>query len=229
MSNGLHRPDGQITSVYRKWCQALETKIFRLTRRANHFYNFARLTRQGALRTSRTRGGMRWTRQRRARKGSQGGLISVSDYPARERTALPTVFDETGRIGTRFGQSFGETGADGEMVWFRRPQAGVKSCGDAFGPTGLACIVNPQGDGGKVQGSPRRSPISRNTSRRESRDDPVHLWSTRALHVHDRGCNRRPAFPAPSCIRGREAAANLGRTAPRERGRMFARCLKLNQ
>jgi len=56
------------------------------------------------------------------------------------------------------------------------------------GPTGLAYIVNPQGDGGKVQGSPRRSPISRNPSRRESRDDPVHLWSTRALHVHDRGC-----------------------------------------
>ena len=34
---------------------------------------------------------------------------------------------------------------------------------------GLRCIVNPQGDGGKVQGSPRRSPISRKPSCGESR------------------------------------------------------------
>src|SRR6187200_972293 len=102
----MQRPDGQITSDYQKSCQALEAKIFRLTCRANHSYRFARLTRQGALRTSRTRGGMRWTRQRRARKGSRGGLNSVSDYPARGRTALKTVFDETRRIGTRSGESF---------------------------------------------------------------------------------------------------------------------------
>ena len=54
--------------------------------------------------------------KRRARKGWQGGINSVSDQPARERTALKTVFVETGRIGTRSGQSFGETGADGEVV-----------------------------------------------------------------------------------------------------------------
>ena len=112
---------------------------------------------------------MRWTRQRRARKGLQGGLISVSDYPARRRTALLTVSTKLARMGTRSGESFGETGADGEIVWSRRPQAGVKSCGDASGPTGLECIVNPQGDGGKVQGSPRRSPISRKPLCGESR------------------------------------------------------------
>ena len=61
----------------------------------------------------------------------------MSDRPARGRTALLTVFDETGRMGARSGESFGETGADGEIVWSRRPQAGVKSCGDASGPTGL--------------------------------------------------------------------------------------------
>jgi hypothetical protein len=49
----------------------------------------------------------------------------------------------------RSGESFGEAGAYGEIVWSRRPQAGVKSCGDASGSTGLGCIVNPQGDGGK--------------------------------------------------------------------------------
>ena len=97
---------------------------------------------------------MRWTRQRRARKELQGGLNSVSDHPARERTALKTVFDETGRIGTRSGESFGGTGADGEVVQARRPDAGVKSCGDASGPTGFGRIVNPQGDGGKKARSP---------------------------------------------------------------------------
>jgi len=39
---------------------------------------------------------------------------------------------------TRSGESFGETGADGEVVWSWRPGAGVKSCGDTSGPTGLA-------------------------------------------------------------------------------------------
>ena len=52
--------------------------------------------------------------------------------------------------------------ADGEIVWFRHPQAGVK-----FAAMGVA------GDGGKVQGSPRRSPISRKPSRGECRVIPV--------------------------------------------------------
>ncbi len=51
-----------------------------------------------------------------------------------------------------------------------------------------------------VHGSPGRSRISRKPLRGESRSDPVALWSTRALLVHDRGCDRRPAFPAPSLI-----------------------------
>ena len=60
---------------------------------------------------------MRWTRQRRARKGSQGGLNSVSGYPVCRRTTLLTVSDDTGWMGARSGETFGETGADGEVVW----------------------------------------------------------------------------------------------------------------
>ncbi len=49
-------------------CPDPSRKIFRLTRRANHLYKLARLTRKrGGSRSSRTCGGMRWTRQRRAR------------------------------------------------------------------------------------------------------------------------------------------------------------------
>jgi hypothetical protein len=40
------QPDGQITSDFQKSRQAQESKIFRLSRRANHYYNSARLTRQ---------------------------------------------------------------------------------------------------------------------------------------------------------------------------------------
>ena len=65
---------------------------------------------------ARTSGRDAMDAKRRARKGLQGGINSVSDQPACERTALKTVFVETGRIGTRSGESFGETGADGEVV-----------------------------------------------------------------------------------------------------------------
>src|SRR5882757_5810044 len=41
-----NRPDGQINSDFQKSCQARESKIFPWRRRANHFYNSARLTRQ---------------------------------------------------------------------------------------------------------------------------------------------------------------------------------------
>ena len=53
----------------------------------------------------------------------------------------------------------------------------------------------------KVQGSPGRSRISRKAIAQGKPDDPVHLWSTRAFCAHDRGCNRRPAFPAPFFFR----------------------------
>ena len=79
----------------------------------------------------------------------------------------------------------------------------------------------------KVHGSPRRSRISRNPSRRESRMIRFTCGLLVRFCAHDRGCNRRPAFPAPSFLEEGETDANLGRIAPRECGRMFA-CLELN-
>src|SRR5205807_7653787 len=47
-----------------KTCPALHAKIFRLTCRANQSHNSARLTAdEGRWPSSRTRGGMRWTRE----------------------------------------------------------------------------------------------------------------------------------------------------------------------
>ena len=56
-------PDGQI----KKSCLALFEKIFRFRRRANQFYQLAPSFpgKRGVSRSSRTREGMRWTRQRR--------------------------------------------------------------------------------------------------------------------------------------------------------------------
>src|SRR6266852_2554996 len=49
-----------------KVCPPLRAKIFRLTRRANQWFESARLTRtRGGSRSSRTCGGMRWTRELR--------------------------------------------------------------------------------------------------------------------------------------------------------------------
>ena len=55
------RPIGT-TGKSPKTCPALPVKIFRLTRRANHPHNSARLTAdEGRSRSSRTCGEMRWT------------------------------------------------------------------------------------------------------------------------------------------------------------------------
>jgi hypothetical protein len=68
--------------------------------------------------------------------GLQGGS-PVSDRPARGRTALQPIFDETRRMVRGPARPLAETVADGEVVWSWRPDAGVKSRGDASGPTGL--------------------------------------------------------------------------------------------
>src|SRR3954452_13315995 len=39
--------------------------------------------------------------------------------------------------------------------------------------------------------------------------------------TRDRGCSAHPVFPAPSVFEGGKRTANLGRIAPRDRGRTF--------
>src|SRR5450631_3696623 len=65
-------------------------KIFRFTRRANHLYKFApsRPTQRGVSRSSRTRDGVRWTRQRFARDGIAGRVSTCERSIARGRGML---------------------------------------------------------------------------------------------------------------------------------------------
>jgi hypothetical protein len=74
-----------------KPCPVPFAKIFRFTRRANHLYKFApsRPTQRGVSRSSRTRDGVRWTRQRLARDGVAGQVERpVSDHQASGREML---------------------------------------------------------------------------------------------------------------------------------------------
>jgi hypothetical protein len=60
--------------------------------------------------------------------GSQGGLLSVSDHPARRTNGAC---------------------AYGEIVWSWRLKVGVKSRGGEAGPTGRRASHHPRGDGDK--------------------------------------------------------------------------------
>jgi hypothetical protein len=50
--------------------------------------------------------------------------------------------------GTRSGKTFGEAGADGEVVSFWRPKL-ASSLAEMYPPDRVGCICHPQGDGGK--------------------------------------------------------------------------------
>src|SRR5689334_10337627 len=82
--------------------------------------------------------------------------------------------------------------ADGEVVWFLRPDAGGKSPGSQHS-LGMTVAKKP--------GAPRRARISRNPSRRESRSASAGPVCSCAHLLHyctrDRGCSVHPAFPAP--------------------------------
>ncbi len=119
-------------------CPALFEKIFWFSEDPNHFYNRRHpVPHRGAFRDRHGRwSGMRWTRQRRARRGSQGGSCRERSDGARTNDAANRLCQNSPCARGAAG-SLAWTGADGEVVWSWRPDAGVKSGGDASGPTGF--------------------------------------------------------------------------------------------
>ena len=101
--------------------QSLLAKIFRFLRRANQFYQLAPSFpgKRGASRSSRTRDGMRWTRQRRRARWSQGEVELVSGSRRAGRTALV---------------------AYGKTVWSWHPLL-MSSQRRCVGPTGLGQVL----------------------------------------------------------------------------------------
>jgi len=105
------------------------------------------------------------------------------------------------------------TFAYGEIVWVRRPDAGVKFEG------GQRC---PRVMVSRKAGSPGRSRISRKAiAWGRPVCPPLNLYA-RGQHCfdahrsRDRGCSAHPVFPAPSFFRGRRLIAKLRAAMPRE-------------
>ena len=103
---------------------------------------------------------MRWTRGRRARAGLQGGF-AVSDRTACKtsgaRKTSPAEFGG-GLRETPSMRGLLERFADGQVAWSRRPQSLAPSLARARAEPDRAARRDCfQGDGGKQDGSPRRS------------------------------------------------------------------------
>jgi hypothetical protein len=94
-------PDGQITSLPVWGMSSPAGKNIPIFRNANQYYINSVLSHlRGVSRTSRTRGGMRWTR---------GGALTSAAFP-------PSL--KLRRTGIQPGEAFGVDGfADGEVVW----------------------------------------------------------------------------------------------------------------
>jgi hypothetical protein len=101
-----------------KICPAPLVKIFRLTRRANRLYKLAPShPRRGG---SRVVTNARWDAMDATASGAQSDRRagpSVSDRPARGRTALLTVFARTSRAARGSARPLALMVADGEVVW----------------------------------------------------------------------------------------------------------------
>jgi hypothetical protein len=137
-----------------------------------------------------------------AQMGSQGGS-------SRERSAGARTNDAA----TRLGRTLPGSHEVQRRLW-RRWSRTAKLCGpgapmlassfsEMHPPNRVGCIKDPRSDGGKKAGHRGERKVSRNPSRRESRFDPVEpVVTSCASCAHDRGCNRHPAFPAPSVLGG---------------------------
>src|ERR1700738_5256614 len=84
---------------------------------------------------------------------------------------------------------------------------------------------NSADDGGKRARSPgraRRKPLKPLRGECRAFSGVTVVTNARVYYHYTRGCGRigRPAFPAPSVIRGTKVRPNLGRMAPRECGHM---------
>ena len=113
----------------------------------------------------------------------------------------------------RFKTQTNDRAADGEVVWFWRSDAGAKPV--------KTLSKRLAGDGGNKAWSPGRSRISRNPIAQGRPDCPARTCGCGSCPVQSfthggHGCERHPAFPAPSSIE--ESFGFLTPRAPRVAG-----------
>jgi hypothetical protein len=107
------------------------------------------LSRQGADRaSSRTRDGMRWTRQRRRARWSQGGSLIRERFTARGTNGAVLAFGETRRTCTKPGEAFGEDGlrtakpcGPGTRCWCQVREGEVAQPGRPFAVNSLTTVT----------------------------------------------------------------------------------------
>ena len=138
---------------------------------------------------------MRWTRQRRARKRSQGGLRLVSDRPPRRRPALKRLRRNLGRQHMSRSKRFGGGSCGRLKACGSGTRGWCQADGDLPGPTGLRPVVNPSATEAKRIRLRGERAISRKPLRREGRVFRRTLRSPVCIFAHDRGCWRAPGFP----------------------------------
>jgi hypothetical protein len=150
-------------------------------------------------------GGLRWTRQRRVCKGSQGGFPVSDDRHADERCCSRTA-KTCGPDASTPASSLAEgksarPGADEpgfrEMTVTRKPITGERG----------------------ISRKPLRAGMS-GDFRWLAVNTRVHTCYP--MRTRGCGCIGRPAFPTPSELRGRNVDANLARNPRRDRETVFA-------
>jgi hypothetical protein len=159
---------------------------------------------RGVSRSSRTRGGLRWTRQRFARDGIAGRVERLLSDHRRADERCCCV--RQNRV----------------VLTPRRWRQVLRSC---VGPTGLRQNISAD-DGGKRARSPGRARHKRLKPLRAGMPgDSGVLVVTRVLSTNTkctrgRGCNGHPAFPTPSVFLGERFINDSG--ASRRGGREAA-------
>jgi hypothetical protein len=132
-----------------KTCPAPFRKIFRFACRANQSYQLApsHPPRGADRESSRTRDGMRWTRQRR-RASVFAGRSSVSERRRARRTTLLSPSTKLRRTCTSLAKRLAKTGRVRQNRVVLAPVAGVKSAEARSAQPGLI-VIQSAGDGDK--------------------------------------------------------------------------------
>jgi hypothetical protein len=173
---------GQISSDFRKSCQAPESKIFRFTiRKIRIISSVTSSPRRGVGHRHQGWDGMRWTRQRRACLRLQGEMKLVSDRTAHETS---------------------DAVAYGEAVWswhpllmpsLRRRSWPNRASGAANSQMTVTKGIRRRGERGVS-----RKAIARGMSECYPLPCMLVCANAQSLGTRDRGCSAHPAFPAPS-------------------------------
>ena len=149
---------------------------------------------------------MRWTRQRWRANGVAGQALPVSEEPARRRTALQRL-GQNSTGSTWSVETLAEVAAYGEVVWSWHPLL-MLSLAEAKPAQPGEVAVNPLGDGDKKEFVAEES--TKETVKTIARGKPGDFRRNRGdyrvltTNAHGLRVLRAPGFPCALCFPGAE-------------------------